>query len=294
MDTDTQSAGWRGTLAGIALLVAVFAVLWFMAGALGSKFGLWSWQFGLGKMYFAWGPIVAGGALALSVLALIVGLVAAPRKRPVMLALGALLISGLMAGRLAGIGANAAALPPIHDVQTDWSDPIAFSDTLMAIREADGALNPVLPAPTIADAANARWPGMGGRLVSEVQEEAEYDPATMEKPEDAPYPYEIETLTVEGDLAGVAAMAEQVARQSGWEIVTPAEVDAADLETRIEATYTSTWFGFRDDIAVRLRAVDEGVAVDVRSVSRVGLSDLGANAKRVDAYLSALASAVAG
>ncbi len=294
MTTDTQSAGWRGTLAWIALAAAVFAVLWFVAGALGSKFGLWSWQFGLGTMYFAWGPLVAGGALALSLLALIIGLVAAPRKRPVMLALGGLLISGLMAGRLAGMGATAAALPPIHDIQTDWSDPIAFSETLMAIREADGALNPVEPAPTIAETANARWPGTGGRLVSEVQEEAEFDPASMQEPEDAPYPYTLDTLVLPGDLAGIAATAEQVARDFGWEIVTPAAVSAADLETRIEATETSTWFGFRDDIAIRLRSVDNGVAVDVRSTSRVGLSDLGANAKRVDAYLKTLQRAAAG
>lgn len=288
MSTDTQSAGWRGTFAAIALAAAIFAVLWFMAAAVGTKFGLWSWQFGLGQMYFAWGPIVAMGAVGLSVLALVIGLAAAPRKRPVMLALGALLISGLTAGRLAGIGANAAALPPIHDIQTDWADPIAFSDTLMAVREADGALNTVLDAPTITDAANERWPGMGDRLVSEVQEEAEFDPATMEEPDDAPYPYQLETIIIDGDLAQAAAIAEQVARDEGWDIVTPASTSAADLETQIEATETSAWFGFKDDIAIRLRAVDAGVAVDVRSTSRVGLSDLGANAKRVDAYLKGL------
>ncbi|MEM7767430.1 MAG: DUF1499 domain-containing protein [Pseudomonadota bacterium] len=288
MSTETQSAGWRGTFAIAALAGSIFSLLWFLAGALGSKYGLWSWQFGLGTMYFSWGPIVALGAVGLAVLALIIGLVAAPRKRPVMLSLGALLISGLIAGRLAGIGANAAALPPIHDVQTDWADPIAFSETLMAIREADGALNPVVPAPTIADAANSRWPGLGGRLVSEVQEEAEYDPATMEEPEDAPYPYTLDTLVLPGDLAQTAALAETVASDFGWTIVTPAAASAASLETQVEATEISAWFGFRDDVAVRLRAVDEGVAIDVRSTSRVGLSDLGANAKRVDLYLKAL------
>ncbi|MEM0985214.1 MAG: DUF1499 domain-containing protein [Pseudomonadota bacterium] len=285
---ETPSAGWRGKFAGLALAVAVFSVLWFMAGALGSKYGLWSWQFGLGVMYLGWGIIVAGGALAMSILALIIGLAAAPRKRPVMLSLGALLISGLVAGRLAGIGAGAESLPPLHDIQTDWSDPIVFSETLMAIREADGATNPVLAAPTIPEAAEGRWPGLGGRLVSEVQEEAEFDPETMKEPEDAAYPYSFDTVILEGDLAGIAESAEQVATGMGWEIVTPASTQSADLETQVEAIETSAWFGFKDDIAVRLRAVDEGVAVDVRSTSRVGLSDLGANAKRVDLYLTEL------
>ncbi|MEO1786250.1 MAG: DUF1499 domain-containing protein [Pseudomonadota bacterium] len=293
MDTVNQSAGWRGTLAWVALGAAVFAVVWFMAAALGSKYGLWSWQFGLGSMYFAWGPFVAGGALALSGLALIIGLVAAPRKRPVMLSLGALLIAGLVAGRLVGLGANAGALPPIHDIQTDWGDPIAFSETLMSIRDADGALNPVLPAPVIADGAESRWPGMGGRLVSDVQEEAEYDPDTMSEPEDAPYPYTFDTVVLAGDLAQLAALAERTAADMGWDIVTPANATAAALETQVEATETSAWFGFKDDVAIRLRSVDEGVAVDVRSTSRVGLSDLGANAKRVHLYLTALESGAA-
>ncbi len=49
----------------------------------------------------------------------------------------------------------------------------------------------------------------------------------------------------------------------------------------IEAVDTTFWFGFNDDVAVRVRAYPQGSVVDVRSVSRVGLTDVGANAKRV-------------
>ena len=50
----------------------------------------------------------------------------------------------------------------------------------------------------------------------------------------------------------------------------------------------STWFGFKDDIVVRVRPEGAGSRVDVRSMSRVGLSDLGANAARVRAFLARL------
>lgn len=282
-----ETAGWRGKFAGLALIVAILSVAWFALAALGTKYGLWSWQFGLGTLTVGYGPAVAFGALGLSTLALLVGLIKAPRKRPVMLALGAILISGYVAGRLVGFGAIAQSLPPIHDVQTDWDDPITFSDTLMAAREADGALNPVQSDPVIPDSADSRWPGLGGRKVADVQEEAEYDPARDAEPEDAPYP-RLDTITVPGTLGAVARLTEALMREEGWDIVTAPEVTAGALEVRLEATATTGWFGFRDDVAVRLRAVEGGVEVDMRSISRVGLSDLGANSRRVAGFLRAL------
>ena len=73
--------------------------------------------------------------------------------------------------------------------------------------------------------------------------------------------------------------------QPGW------VVDRNDATTGvIEAHATSFWYGFTDDIAIRVRRLpdDSGTTIDMRSVSRVGLSDLGANAKRVRAYMRAL------
>ncbi len=58
----------------------------------------------------------------------------------------------------------------------------------------------------------------------------------------------------------------------------------------IEATATTFWFGFKDDVVVRVRSTVNGSIVDVRSVSRVGQSDLGANAKRIRAILAGLES----
>jgi len=86
------------------------------------------------------------------------------------------------------------------------------------------------------------------------------------------------------EAPGVAyTRALRAAESMGWTIV------AADsLEGRIEATATTTWFGFKDDVVIRLRAEGAGTRLDVRSVSRVGRSDVGANAARIRAYVKAL------
>ena len=67
-----------------------------------------------------------------------------------------------------------------------------------------------------------------------------------------------------------------------------AVVAAVPAEGRMEATDTTRWFGFKDDVVVRVRPEGAGSRVDVRSVSRVGRGDVGANAARIRAFLQAL------
>jgi len=72
----------------------------------------------------------------------------------------------------------------------------------------------------------------------------------------------------------------------GWTIV------AADSTAgRIEATATTFWYGFKDDVVIRLTPSDRGTRVDVRSESRVGGSDIGTNARRIREYLTKLRGA---
>ena len=73
------------------------------------------------------------------------------------------------------------------------------------------------------------------------------------------------------------------ARRMGWKVV-----DTNVAEGRIEATDTTFWFGFKDDVVIRIAPSDHRSRVDVRSVSRVGRSDLGTNARRIQKYLKAL------
>ena len=73
------------------------------------------------------------------------------------------------------------------------------------------------------------------------------------------------------------------AKRMGWTI------DRADnAEGRIEASDRSRWFGFTDDIVIRVTPSGSGSRIDVRSASRVGRSDFGVNAARVESYLSEL------
>lgn len=277
---DNQSAGWRMKVAIFALCIAIFAVLWFMTAALGTKFGLWSWQVGLGQMTFIYGPIIAIAAVISALIAQVIALIKAPRKQPFIIALAATLIAAMLLFRLMGMGAQAAALPPIHDIQTDWNDPIQFSETVMAARAADGGMNTVEDAPTIdlpAPALQERWPGMHQRLVSEVQEEAE----TTEASKDMVYPT-LQPLYFDATPQELAGLAEGLMADRGWEIVTPTPTSSdTGNSIQIEAVASSGWFGFKDDVAVRIRIEAGATRVDMRSISRVGISDLGANAKRV-------------
>ena len=281
---EDQSGGWRGKFALFALLFSIFGVIWFAAAALGSKYGLWGWQFGLGKMTVAWGPIVAFGALGFSVLACIIAMIKSPRKRPFMLALGAVLVAGLLAGRLAGLGAGARSVPPIHDIQTDWADPVVLSETLMAARGADS--NPVRYGAdaVFRDPKNKQF---GGKLIADIQEAAECVSRDDDVCEDSetPKPYKpLESLLIDAPRADVFAAAERIARARGWNIVT-SDASAGILE----ATHTSPWWGFKDDVAVRIREAEGNTTrVDMRSISRVGGSDLGANARRITAFLTDL------
>lgn len=146
---------------------------------------------------------------------------------------------------------EARGYPPIHDVTTDPSNPPLFTAVL----------------PLRADAPNP--PEYGGDSIAALQRPAYPDlaPLMMAMPVDSAF-----------------SLAAAVAREMpGWALV---EQDRAD--GRIEATATTAWFGFRDDVVIRVTSASGIARVDVRSKSRVGRGDVGANAKRIRAYLARL------
>ena len=57
------------------------------------------------------------------------------------------------------------------------------------------------------------------------------------------------------------------------------------LQGLIEAVDTTAIMAFKDDIVIRLRSDGEGTVIDLRSVSRVGVGDIGANAKRIKGFM---------
>ena len=144
----------------------------------------------------------------------------------------------------------AKQVPPIHDITTDTNDPPQFV-AIMSVRK--NALNPA---------------EYGGTDIAAQQRKA--------------YP-EVQTLLLNVPAASAFDTARAVAAGMGWEIV-----DADRTAGRIEATDTTFWFGFKDDIVIRVRPDKAGSRVDLRSVSRVGKSDIGTNAKRIMNFLSRL------
>ncbi len=142
----------------------------------------------------------------------------------------------------------AKGAPAIHDITTDLQDPPAFH-ALLALRTGD-----------VSDAA---YDGEGT--------------AALQKA----FYRDLAPLTLPQPMAAAFATAVTAARGLGWNVV--AADEASGL---IEATDTSRWFGFTDDVVVRLRVSGEGTRIDVRSKSRVGRGDLGVNARRIRAFLA--------
>lgn len=98
---------------------------------------------------------------------------------------------------------------------------------------------------------------------------------------------DITSLVVKGSVTGVLKHAQKTAQKLGWDVV------YTDVENgHLEAKSTTFWFGFTDDIVVRIKSVDTDIVVDLQSVSRVGVSDLGKNADRIRLFQSVLKSSL--
>ncbi len=268
-------------LAGAALVIAILSVVYVALAALGSKWGWWNFSNGFAMLLGPWGKRVMFGAVGVGTAALIIGLVTPGRVRPVLLALPAAFIAIRLISTIAGQGTLAGSVPPIHDIQTNWADPVHFSSALMELRGEDS--NPVRYG---ADAV-FRNPGsaqFGGKLIADIQEAAEcpsHDDETCEDGETL-RPYRpLDTVILAASPAAVFEASLRIVDQSGWTLVTSQQDDGV-----IEATNISPWWGFKDDVAIRIRATDTGgSAIDMRSISRVGGSDLGANERRVTQFL---------
>ncbi|NWG71832.1 MAG: DUF1499 domain-containing protein [Parvularculaceae bacterium] len=157
----------------------------------------------------------------------------------------------------------AEANPRIHDITTDFENPSAI------VAAAD------LPRRNPPAYAGGDMVGETGKSVADSQRAAFPD---------------IKPLIVGADVPGTAAKAREVLKSMRMEVL--AESRPEDGGLVIEAVLTTLWFGFKDDFIVRLAPAEGGTRIDVRSKSRVGGSDLGANAARVRKFLAAMDAAL--
>jgi uncharacterized protein (DUF1499 family) len=217
---------------------------------------------GLGYRWGWWGVATSFSVLraasfaaaAVALLALVgIGLTALGRAWPAFaIAVAALVIAAFVVWLPLSLQKVARSVPPIHDITTDTENPPAF--VAIAERRRDAPNPAAYGGPEVAAQQKQGYPDLG--------------PATVAAPP-----------------ARALAAAEAVAHDLGWEVVA-----VVPAEGRLEATATTAWFGFKDDVVVRVVPAGAGSRVDVRSKSRVGRSDLGVNAKRIRSFLTALTS----
>jgi hypothetical protein len=235
----------------LALGAAVIAALLVGGAGPAYRFGLADIPGAFGLMMF--GLIAAGITLVLA----LVWVVFAIRGRSsagLVTFIAALVIAGGAASVPLAMRATAASVPFIHDITTDTANPPAFVALMPARTAAPNGAE--YKADENAEATKKGYP----------------DLAPLISPTTTP--------------ADMFKRAEATARAMGWEIVA-----AEPGEGRIEATDTTMWFGFKDDIVIRIVPEGEGSRLDIRSMSRVGKSDLGKNADRIRKFLAALKEA---
>jgi uncharacterized protein (DUF1499 family) len=242
--------GWRRVTAALGAAGLALAIVAAM-GLLVSGPGHRSgwWSFGTGFGIMRWAAYGGIAAAAVSAAALILAPLRGHR-RGMLRALAGLVIGLITVGVPAYYLQKARSVPPIHDITTDTEDPPAFQ-TILPLR------------------AQAPNPATYGGPAVAAQQREHY-------PDIAPADYPVGT-----EAAFQAALA--AARDLGWTVVAMDEVGG-----QIEATDRTFWFGFADDVVIRIRPTATGSRIDVRSVSRVGVSDVGANAARIRTFLAQL------
>ncbi len=200
------------------------------------------------------GFLTFGLGLLDGLLALLVASIALWITRPASGVAGrraALVGAGLGAGMFAvviAINSTGMRGPRINDITTDTQDPPRF----VAIAKL------------------------------EASRDYDYPGASFSKEQLAAYP-DVETFELAVPPARAFAAAKQAAKDLGWVIV---EEDPA--RGRLEATETTALFRFVDDVVVRIRPGGTGSRLDIRSKSRDGQGDVGANAARIRAFRKAV------
>ncbi|HJU04913.1 MAG TPA: DUF1499 domain-containing protein [Nitrospiraceae bacterium] len=233
------------------LILAVASALAAIFAGLGSRWDWWHFRTGFQIL-----TVAAYGGLAAVVVSVMGALAALSQRsrRHMITALIGLGIGAITVWIPWQLKQTARRVPAIHDLTTDTAMPPVFVAILPLRKEAPNSSD--YGGPEIAEQQRSAYPSLGPLVL---------------------------------DIAPVEAFKEALAaaREMGWEIV-----DTHAETGRIEATDTTFWFGFKDDIVVRVAPGTDSTPakqtsrIDVRSVSRVGKSDVGANAKRIRTYLN--------
>lgn len=246
----------------LVLTAGVGALVWGFVAAVGTGWGFWEYTSGLKGVTWAFflglGAILIGAVQGWRARKAITP---PPRTRRWVGMLVALIYVGWVGTFLMA----ALTVPAIHDVSTDLADPPTFQTLVLRTDNLDN----------IPGADDDEMRGLTPQQRWALVHQKDYG--------------DIRSVRINEPVPMVVAKAERLAKARGWDVAV-----SLPEEGRLEATETSAFFRFKDDVVLRVRPSDtgEGSIVDMRSVSRVGTSDLGMNAKRVRSFLADLTGTV--
>lgn len=231
------------------ILLYLSLIVAFVFGVSGYGYNWNIWSLGTAFALLTYSAYAAIGLTVINLISL--WFLRKSRARAVVFTVIATALTAVVSGSAFYWQQKAQSVPPIHDITTDLNNPPEFS-AMVRLR---------------ADAPNP--PEYAGDETSEMQREA--------------YPG-IQPLVLNQDMQQVMDVAADLIDEREWNLVA-----LNRIEGRIEATHTLPWFGFKDDIVLRFTQTDTGgTRVDMRSKSRIGRSDIGVNAERIEEFLEDL------
>lgn len=210
----------------------------------------------LGLVALFAGLLLALGAVLLTVVAFV--RIWREGRRGLGLAVRTLLLGAVILGWPSWLAARAARAPPLTDITTDLADPPAFARSRAALAERDGHMPP--DPPPEARESQARGYATLKSLTLDLAPGAAFDLA----------------------LKGAAAR--------GWKVIDQVRPAGRSGIGHIDAVDRTLVLRIPDDVTVRVRPLGAGTQIDVRSASRFGYHDLGANAQRIRRFLDEVSS----
>jgi uncharacterized protein (DUF1499 family) len=238
-------------IARVLVWTGTIAALAALAAGLasGPAYQVGLWNYRTGFTVLRWSVYVAATAGAIALIGC--GLATAGRQfRTALIGIAGVMVAFALTIPSWELQKNANRVPRIHDITTDTDHPPQFV-ALLPVRQ-----------------KSANGAEYGGEKIARKQRRA--------------YP-DIQPVVLPDPPARAFERALAVAGSLGWEIVA-----AVPAEGRIEATDTTRWFRFKDDIVIRVTPEGAGSRIDIRSASRLGRGDIGTNARRIRNFFAAL------
>lgn len=259
---ERRGGAWRVYVLVLGVLLLAFGVLLIVSGPALFRMGLVdrdTGRFGMTgiAMYVLLGAVGAG------LLGLVMSLFGKVHRGAIVAVL-LMVAAGMGAGTLYAQSKMKEQLPPINDVQTDWTLPVAFTEKALREREQADAIR--VRDDAVVPEGNGDWSGLS---FAEAQKKFYIDIAPLKVKQAPPQ------ATVE---------AAKAARRLGWDVMLESPPDGM-----VEAVYHSPWYDLVYDIAVRVVPEGTGSRIDVRSTSRTNDRDMGEAATQLKQLVDEMA-----